>query len=726
MTKKGMFSFGAAGVLALAGCQSGMYSCEVSAKRNNNGISDFTVVNSLDVAEFPQSMPVVVESKSTHEIGEHGWNNLLWFLTLGIVPGISSEETVYDVTVKTPLGEKSGACKVEACSWIGWLPIFIPYPGIAEERTANPQLPNAAIEGKVRDQLVANLVSQFSKKEYAEFAAKNNSPELKAQRARMATERKRLEKEQAAEAERVRVAKEKTEREEKMRRTMQVALAVRTAIYEKTVEQELAKIKECYSKGEMYESPFIAAKVDALTAAIRRQFMKSKASEDWLAKWVSPRFNMTEADALVGEALLAEFGAKYLPNAYANYEKKREAAIELQQVFNEEFQRPWTIKATSPKWNSFNKVLEKFVKARTEYFICHDEICHYWLLSRFGVLTDKDFAMVDTQRLAVHLLPENVGQDGYALLRMNPMEGKVSDFAVKYAPESNAIYQKMGREFRDLDALLSEVVKQHNQMDIARYSRVLAAAVAKRNNLVREMNSLTTQFQAWYMDHKTTEKSSEEVAKCDAAMAIQLKPFMDALPTYIKEHAIGPIIANSDMIAIPGQRYRMQRTEVTQLQWMAVMGNNPSSNRGPDLPVEEVSWADCQEFIKRASQMDGRKYRLPKEKEWEFACRAGSTTDWGRRANGECGPLETMGWYSGNNRGNRGTHAVALKEPNAWGLFDMHGNVSEWCEDRSLYNREYRVVRGGSYCDSHCTASTREDCGYRNSDIGFRLAASQD
>jgi len=539
-----------------------------------------------------------------------------------------------------------------------------------------------------------------------------------AKEAKEAAERERLAKERA-EVERVRRAKETAERAEKMR------LAMRTELYEQTVERDLASIKACYAKKSRYENPFLG---DRRRNGDRRRTQDEKS--DWLAKWASPRLGLTEEDALAGEALLSEFGTKYLPNAYASYEKKREALAEFQQVFNEEFAQPWTIKSTDPKWNSFNQVLEKFVKARTECFLCHDELCHYWLLSRFGVLTDKDFAQIDTQRLAVHLLPENVERADYAFLEVNAMDGKVSDFAVKYAPESNAIYQKMGREFKELDALLSEVSKQHIQMDDARYSRVLAAAISKRNDLAREMNTLSLQLQAWHMDHRTTEKSAEDVAKCDTAMSKQLKPFIDALPNYIKEHALGTIIATSDMIAIPGQRYRMQRTEVTQIQWMAVMGNNPSKIHGPDHPVENVSWNDCQEFIKRASQIDGCQYRLPKEKEWEFACRAGSTTDWGKRANGECGPFEAMGWgcHRRFKRDSDATqHAVALKEPNAWGLFDMHGNVSEWCEDLYENRSSARVCRGGSFSHdaSRCSASSRYNCysDSRNSDLGFRLVA---
>lgn len=704
MTKKEIGSFAVVGVLMLAGCQSGMYSSNVSVNKNDAGVSDYTIVNSLDVEEFSQSMPVVVETKSTNQKGEHDLSLFLWFFTLGIVPAVESEATTYDVTVKTPIGEKSGTCTIEASSWMGWLPIFIPYPGIAEERAMFPKLPNANLERKTRDQLVANLVSQFPKTKYAEF---------KVQRSKGKAIRERFEKERA-EAERVRLAKDPAKRAE------DACLAMRTELYEKTVEQDLASIKASYAKERRYENPFLGDHRSDGKRWRKNQDEKS----DWLSKWASSRLDLTEEAALAGEALLSEFGAKYLPNAYANYEKKREALVELQQVFNEEFSRPWTIKSTDPKWNSFNKVLEKFVKARTECFICHDELCHYWLLSRFGVLTDKDFAQIDTQRLAVHLLPENVEWADYTLLEVNAMDGKVSDFAVKYAPESNAIYQKMEREFKELDALLLEVFIQLAKMDNVRYSRALTAAVAKRNDLVREMNTLSLQLQTWHMDHRTTEKSSEDVAKCDAAMSKQLKPFMDALPNYIKEHALGPIIATSDMIAIPGQRYRMQRTEVTQLQWMAVMGDNPSKFHGPDHPVENVSCYDCHKFIKRASQMDGRQYRLPKEEEWQFACLAGSIS-WGAKANGECGPLETMGWYADNTRVHGGPHAVALKEPNAWGLFDMHGNVSEWCEDPAEAGSS--VTHGGSWrgdawqCSAFCP--TRRSRAESDGTIGFRLVA---
>ena len=169
---------------------------------------------------------------------------------------------------------------------------------------------------------------------------------------------------------------------------------------------------------------------------------------------------------------------------------------------------------------------------------------------------------------------------------------------------------------------------------------------------------------------------------------------------------------------------RMQRTEVTQMQWMIVMGDNPSLHVKPDCPVEHVSWNSCQDFIKKLNEMDGANYRLPEEVEWEYACRAGATGYWGKRANGEEGPLDAMGWYGGDI--GQESHPVAQKEPNAWGLYDMHGNVCEWT---STGGGGSRVYRGGSWnnISVHCAAGNRrgDDPDDRDSCLGFRLV-SQD
>ena len=151
----------------------------------------------------------------------------------------------------------------------------------------------------------------------------------------------------------------------------------------------------------------------------------------------------------------------------------------------------------------------------------------------------------------------------------------------------------------------------------------------------------------------------------------------------------------------------MGETPVTQKQWESVMGKNPSCFKGDDRPVEGVSWEDCQEFIQKvnAKLLDGQ-VRLPTEAEWEYACRAGTTTPYGGTGN-----LDEMGWYGGNSGGE--THPVGQKKPNAWGLYDMHGNVWEWCADwfgdypsgsvtdpTGPSSGETRVRRGGSWSRS--------------------------
>lgn len=183
--------------------------------------------------------------------------------------------------------------------------------------------------------------------------------------------------------------------------------------------------------------------------------------------------------------------------------------------------------------------------------------------------------------------------------------------------------------------------------------------------------------------------------------------------------------------------FYMQATLVTQGQWKKVMGS--SFNGDENLPVEQVSWNDVHEFIRRLNQQEEMdKYRLPTESEWEYACRAGSTTAY-CFGNGT-GNLGEYAWYYDNIEGNA-THPVGQKKPNAWGLYDMHGNVWEWVEDgyekyqsRPVTDpvgsppgpRQLRVLRGGCWrlYARGCRSATRTVGGPRgegNLGIGFRL-----
>ena len=180
--------------------------------------------------------------------------------------------------------------------------------------------------------------------------------------------------------------------------------------------------------------------------------------------------------------------------------------------------------------------------------------------------------------------------------------------------------------------------------------------------------------------------------------------------------------------------------EVTQAQYQAVTGSNPSYFKGDSLPVERVSWDGAVEFCKKLTQRDGKTYRLPTEAEWEYACRAGRST---RFCCGDSdSDLSDYAWYSSNKDSK--THPVGQKRPNDFGLYDMHGNVWEWCQDwydanyygsspdvdpQGASSGQYRVLRGGSWCDNSqdCRSATRHWSGPSNpsGNFGFR-AVCQD
>ena len=177
------------------------------------------------------------------------------------------------------------------------------------------------------------------------------------------------------------------------------------------------------------------------------------------------------------------------------------------------------------------------------------------------------------------------------------------------------------------------------------------------------------------------------------------------------------------------QGFWMGETEVTQGLWKEVMWDNPSQNKsGDDYPVENVSWDDCQRFLDALNgkaPVAGFKWRLPTEAEWEYACRAGTTGEYGGT-----GLLKNMGWHSENSGSH--THPVGQMRANGWGLHDMHGNVSEWCSDHYWDNLHSsgRVRRGGSCFNgaSICRSARRDTFaqGGRSAFLGFRVVLAQD
>lgn len=178
--------------------------------------------------------------------------------------------------------------------------------------------------------------------------------------------------------------------------------------------------------------------------------------------------------------------------------------------------------------------------------------------------------------------------------------------------------------------------------------------------------------------------------------------------------------------------YYIGETQVTQALWRAVMGNNPSYFKGDDNPVENVSWEDCQEFVKRLNQRSGYNFRLPTEAEWEYAARGGRMSKGYKYAGSN--DIDEIAWYDDK------THPVKVKKANELGLYDMSGNVREWCDDWYYCNYSansqtnptgpasgsHRVLRGGGYSSDawNCRVFSRcsSDPSFRGCNNGFRLA----
>lgn len=235
---------------------------------------------------------------------------------------------------------------------------------------------------------------------------------------------------------------------------------------------------------------------------------------------------------------------------------------------------------------------------------------------------------------------------------------------------------------------------------------------------------------------------SEEIATSEMTFAeVPAGVFMMGSPS----HEAGRSSDEGPRHEVRIESFEIMTTEVTQGMWQREMGVNPASERGvgKDYPVYNVSWQDCGDFIRKLNQRDdGYMYRLPTEAEWEYACRAGTATRYYWGEDPDACEIDDHAWYRDNS--GEGTHPVARREPNAWGLYDMSGNVWEWCRDS--WHDDYigapsdggawespgsnqRVSRGGSWIGdaNQCRSAYRflniEDLGW--ADQGFRLVRTR-
>ena len=263
-------------------------------------------------------------------------------------------------------------------------------------------------------------------------------------------------------------------------------------------------------------------------------------------------------------------------------------------------------------------------------------------------------------------------------------------------------------------AFVAKDLEEVNRIDAAIEPLRAELARVESARLAEEKRTLLSAIESKEWDVVATFPSSV-LATLPPSVLATLPPFKNTIDMSFKRLSGGP-----------GGAFSIGVHEVTQSEYESVMGSNPSHFKGANNPVERVSFDDVVEFCEKLSSLPGevaagRVYRLPSEAEWEYACRAGTTTAYSFGDD-----AQDLGWYAwyGVNSGST-THGVGEKLPNGWGLYDMYGNVWEWCSD---VEGSSRVCRGGSWADdaTSCRAALRssDDPTYRYDDFGFRLALS--
>ena len=301
------------------------------------------------------------------------------------------------------------------------------------------------------------------------------------------------------------------------------------------------------------------------------------------------------------------------------------------------------------------------------------------------------------------------------------------EFARQYTPESQAVFERFRKDRAEAEKLLASLDEDLRVMNRPRYDDAGWWALSRKISALEARESEWAAFiQDAFLRHTSGLTDAEKLGNTDAELAKKTVAWENGtLKNLLKNSvevfgSLGVPFGVPAVVKIPGRKtyaLRIRQTgkgkevveipyafgvfEVTQAQYQAVTGKNPSRFKGSSLPVTNVSWDDACEFCEKLTEREraagriseNQEYRLPTFREWSHACRAGTTTKFYTGDSEE--DLARAAWYEGNS-GNR-PHPVGLKEPNAFGLYDMHGNVGEW-----LYGEKGRSVwaLGGIYFSS--------------------------
>ena len=275
------------------------------------------------------------------------------------------------------------------------------------------------------------------------------------------------------------------------------------------------------------------------------------------------------------------------------------------------------------------------------------------------------------------------------------------EFARQYTPESQAVFERFRKDRAEAENLRASLAEDLRVMNRSLYDDAGWWALSRKISALEARESEWAAFiQDAFLRHTAGLTDAEKLGNADAELAKKTIAWENGALKDLLKNSVEAFGVPA-VVKIPGKPYAFGVFEVTQAQYRAVTGENPSRFKGSSLPVTNVSWDDAREFCRKLTEREralgriseNQEYRLPTVEEWQHACRAGTTTRFYTGDSEE--DLARAAWYEGNS-GNR-PHPVGLKEPNAFGLYDMHGNVGEW-----LYGEKGRSVwaLGGIYFSS--------------------------
>jgi len=727
-------------------------------------------------------IPVVLHTKEGQEKKDAmgGLHGIVWLCTVGLFPAWDTYERAWEVEVKTPVGVKSGVCTRTRREYLGWVPYLLPFAASDSEVNTDPSV-----------ELARRVAAQFKSEWTPERVAKLNT----AEKDRIDAKRKRADALLAGQdwtAVLALCAGEKDNRfvdeykgkvkDAEKKQLADAGNAIAGLMAKNEYEKAEKRLSDASARWNGVEGSDTAAWI-ALRDKVQKQketfrvankrkrlegLMVQRKFEEVVKECASEGEPFSDlkakADAVMKEEEAARIekrkeeleqllkAGKY-DEVIAACEKERAAArLEYRSVWRE-----CQATAIQRRLEAARKQLEGQIPAVTESRI--GEIMELARKSAengsninfFGFFVGMSWydamALVKHYRLEDGEFSIKAGESQkdvvgiwFSLMGLQRIMKKGNTFREIF----RSVEKHVGDMEMDMDSAVNDAFsssfatvfsggQKPLEVPKSKYVRKLISGVVARMYDGEEGGL----FIGW-KNAKEQVPTATETAKLEfnihhriSSLEIAAKR---ALRELLNEKIISELITN--MVAIPGKNFKMGKYEVTQAQWEAVMGENPSRFKGSENPVECVSWDDCKKFLEKLNSMpevkeSGLTFRLPTEKEWEYACRAGSTGDYCKLADGTEITKSTLGevaWYDDNS--DNKTHTVGQKKPNAFGLYDMHGNVLEWCEDLYLAGDSGRVFRGGGWLNGSgdCTASYGglNDPDDRDIYLGFRVAASHD